>query len=112
MRVWRMLLIAVLSLTLLTGCESIVDTVHRIRYGNDRVSYHGRHYLNPRVKSSNELDTNGEKLIPTGEKVIGLPVYSTQSSLDFEKKNNVVPTVLILKEADDKYAEYALSGGP
>jgi DNA-binding GntR family transcriptional regulator len=111
LKVLKFVFLFLLCSVITTGCD-VSDTLHRIRYGNDRVTYHERTYYNPRSVSVQDLKLNDEKLIPTGEKVIGLPVYSTQSTLDFQQKQNVVPTVLMIKESDDKFIVYELSGGP
>ncbi|PKM75817.1 MAG: hypothetical protein CVU90_15570 [Firmicutes bacterium HGW-Firmicutes-15] len=98
-------------MALIYGYSPVKDAVHRMRYGTDRVSYQGRYYLNPTVRTFTELPVNGE-IVPTGEKVIGLPVFDTESGMQFQKERNIVPTLLILKQSEDKFLVYSLSGGP
>lgn len=112
MKLLRLMLAGTLCILLATGCSSVKDAVHRLRYGNDRVTYHGRTYYEPTTKTSENLPVSAKELVPTGEKVMGLPVYDTESSIQFQKERNVVPTGFILKESDDNFIVYALSGGP
>lgn len=112
MKLVRLALAGTLCILLVSGCSSVKDTVHRLRYGNDRVTYHGRTYYEPATKTPENLPVPAKELVPTGEKVIGLPVYDTESSIQFQKERNVVPTILILKESEDEFIVYALSGGP
>ncbi len=91
---------------------NMYELVYRLKHGNERVYYHNRVYYAPQNKTLGELPLNGDELVPTGEKVIGLPVMDTLSSIQFQKERNVVPTLLILKQSDDRYIVYSLSGGP
>lgn len=91
------------------------QALHWMVYGYDRVWYHNRTYLGPsneltleQIKSGFEKET---KLIPTGEKVIGLPVYDTPNSIEAQKQGET-STVLILKKHNGSFIEYSLSGGP
>ncbi len=92
--------------------EELYKLAHRIKHGNDRVYYHDRTYYSPIIKTFDDLPVPGDELIPTGEKVIGLPVMDTPSSMQFQKERNVVPVLLILKQSDDYFLVYVLSGGP
>ncbi len=105
-------LIIVLISTIMSVRGDIYNLAHRLRYGNDRVYYHDRIYYNPQNRAFEELPVKGDELVPTGEKVIGLPVMDTPGSMQFQKERNVVPTLLILKQSNDKFLVYSLSGGP
>ena len=54
----------------------------------------------------------GQRLIPTGGSVIGLPVYDTLRSLGLQKRMHVPSTLLFLKRPNGNFIVYALSGGP
>jgi hypothetical protein len=116
MKKWLTILsFGILSAMLLYGLAhygEIYNFAYRLKNGSERVIYHGRTYYNPAEKTLNELPVRGDALVPTGETVIGLPVMDTPYSLQLQKERNVVPTVLILELADDKYLVYSLSGGP
>lgn len=92
--------------------EELYKLAHRLKHGNDRVYYHNMTYEYPQIKTLNDLPVPGGELIPTGEKVIGLPVMDTPSSMQIQKERNVVPTLLILKRSDGNFLVYGLSGGP
>jgi hypothetical protein len=80
---------------------AIFDIAHRLQYGNDRVYYHDRRYYYPQNRTLADLPVNGDELVATGEKVIGLPVMDTPSSIQFQKERNVVPT---MTKNQDEYA--------
>lgn len=103
------LIIVLISVFMLRG--AIFNIAHGLRYGNDRVYYHDRIYYSHN-RTFADLPVNGNELVPTGEKVIGMPVMDTPSSMQFQKERNVVPTLLILKQSNDKFVVYGLSGGP
>lgn len=100
------------------GVVSDLNPHHRLHwmvYGYDQVWYHNRTYLLPIELTSEETEKKygqGEKFVPTGDKVIGLPVYETSSSLEFQKQRQVVSTLLFLKKPNGNFIVYALSGGP
>lgn len=94
---------------------SIRHQVHWMRYGYDRVWYHNRDYINPREYSAEDVERQfgqGEQFIPTGDKVIGLPIYDTPRSLAVHKQRHVVSTLLFLKKSNGDFIVYELSGGP
>ena len=90
--------------------------LHWIVYGYDRVWYRNRTYVSPsKPMSFTQLEKtygDGEKFIPTGATVIGLPVYATASDLSFQKRQHVSPTLLFLKKVNGSFIVYSLSGGP
>ena len=116
MKPLRFILLGALVIVLLSAFMpirgAIFNIAHQVRYRNARVYYHDRMYYNPQSRTFENLPVNGNELIPTGEKVIGLPVMDTPSSMQFQKERNVVPTLLILKLSNDKFLVYSLSGGP
>lgn len=103
-------------LALATGDGNLFHAAHWIVYGHDKVWYHNRAYLDPSHEfTAQALEMKygqGQKFIPTGDKVMGLPVYDTPRSLAFQKQRHVVPTLLILCEQDGNFIVYDLSGGP
>lgn len=89
--------------------------IHWLRSGHDRVWYHNRDYVNPHEYTAQEVDKQfgqGQDLIPTGNKIIGLPVYDTPRSLAFQTQKHVVSTLLFLKQPNGGFIVYELSGGP
>lgn len=90
--------------------------IHWMVYGYDRVWYHHRTYVYPsRPMSPTELERrygHGATFAPTGQTVIGLPVYNTPRGLAFDRREHVVPTLLFLKKPGGKFVVYTLSGGP
>ncbi|KPV42538.1 hypothetical protein [Alicyclobacillus ferrooxydans] len=95
---------------------TLLHRIHWMRYGYDRVWYHNRDYVGPSKEMTfaqlNQLYGQGQTFLPTGDKVIGLPVYDTSRSLPFQKQHQVVSTLLFLKKPDGKFIVYSLSGGP
>ena len=108
MKAFKILLLVALTFVLVAGYSPAKDAVNRLRY----VSYHDRCYYQPDVRTLQELPVNGEAIVLTGEKVIGLAVVDTASSMQFQKERKVVPTLLILKLPMDRFLLYSLSGGP
>ncbi len=90
--------------------------IHWMVYGYDRVWYQHRTYVDPSKEVSlTELERKygqGQKFIPTGGKVIGLPVYETPLALAFERQTHDAAPLLFLRKRDGKFIIYALSGGP
>ncbi|MGV3467364.1 MAG: hypothetical protein ACO1OT_19000 [Heyndrickxia sp.] len=101
---------------LVTRDGNLHQEIHWMIYGYDRVWYHNRAFLGPSKELSLEQVKKqfeqGQKLIPTGEKVIGLSVYDTPNSIAFQKQQDLVTTLLILKKHNGNFIEYSLSGGP
>jgi hypothetical protein len=95
---------------------TLFHRIHWMRYGYDRVWYHNRDYLGPSTEMNfaqlNQTYGQGQTFLPTGDKVIGLPVYDTPRSLAFQKQHQVVSTLLFLKKSDGNFIVYSLSGGP
>lgn len=86
-----------------------------MRYGYDRVWYHNRDYVDPQQYIAQDAEAKfgqGQELVATGDKVIGLPVYDTPRSLAFQKQRHVVSTLLFLKKPNGDFIVYELSGGP
>jgi hypothetical protein len=110
-----MLIAFVTALVFCLASPSVQHQIHWIRYGYDRVWYHNRDYVSPSEYTAQEVELQfgqGQKLIPTGDKVIGLPVYDTPRSLAIQKQRHVVSTSLLLKKPNGDFIVYALSGGP
>ncbi|RLQ94567.1 hypothetical protein [Falsibacillus albus] len=95
---------------LATGGGNLHQEIHWMVYGYDRVWYHDRTYLQPTKEytptQAVQKFGQGKRLYPTGEKVIGLPVYSSH------KKQDGLTTLLILKKHNGNFIVYTLSGGP
>ncbi len=100
---------------LVKGGGNLHQELHWMVYGYDRVWYHNRAYSGPSKELTLEQVKNDfeqeQKLIPTGEKVIGLRVYDTPSSIEAQKQEKTA-TVLILKQHNGSFIEYSLIGGP
>lgn len=92
------------------GGGNLHQEIHWMVYGYDRVWYHNRTYLHPTKEFTPKQVVKklgkGNRLYPTGEKVIGLPVYSPN------KKQKGLTTLLILKKHNGNFIVYTISGGP
>jgi len=73
-----------------------------------KVTYHNRDYVNPGMDTLKHLESEYGTLVPTGEKVNGLPVLDAKKSMN----SGYETTVLILKKNDTTCEVYDLSGGP
>lgn len=90
-------LICTIAVVTLSGCGT-----------SSKVHYHNRDYVNPGTDTLKHLESEYGTLVPTGERVNGLPVLDTKKSL-----NSKYPTtILILKKNDTTCEVYDLSGGP
>ncbi|MFQ3543195.1 hypothetical protein Q7A53_03860 [Halobacillus rhizosphaerae] len=99
---------------LVKGGGNLHQELHWMVYGYDRVWYHNRAYSGPSKEMTLEQVKNvfeQEQIMPTGEKVIGLNVYDTPSSIKAQKQEKTA-TVLILKKHNGSFIEYSLIGGP
>jgi hypothetical protein len=77
------------------------DTWHHFLHGNDRVTFHHRHY--------NLAPTNGRiqdtaQLHPTGESSWGQPIYVGEGETG-------LPAEVFIKESNGTFSAYELSGG-
>ncbi|QHS23341.1 hypothetical protein GWK91_10425 [Virgibacillus sp. MSP4-1] len=79
----------------------------------ERVEYSGRSYEHPHILTHEEFTEQfqGEGL-PTGDTVRGMEVLLSEKGQKTVKKYDTVPTVLMLKEHQNKYLVYSLQGGP
>lgn len=115
-RMARFALVVIAVLCIITvASPGIRHRIHWIRYGYDSVWYDGRTYMNPNTYTEKQAVLQfgqGQALVPTGDKVIGLPVYDTPQSIAFEKQRHAVPTILFLRKTNGNFIVYELSGGP
>jgi hypothetical protein len=85
-----------------------LHALHWALYGYDRVWYRHRTYVDPATESLARLEAAYGPLVPTGERVVGLPVLSPKAAV----RSPFTPTVLILRENAREALVYVLSGGP
>lgn len=68
---------------------NLSQKVHWMGYGYDRVWYHNRSYIDPSQPISlatlEQTYGQGGKFIPTGQTVIGLPVYNNPARAGVRK---------------------------
>lgn len=91
------LIVGVLAFT----ANRIDDTWHHFMHGNDRVTFHQRHYYVTPTNGETQDTTN---LVPTGENSWGHAIY-------VERGSSGLPAEVFLKGSNGTLTAYVLSGG-
>lgn len=98
----RLALVGILSILLATGCSAAKDTVHRLRYGNDRVTHPERRGLD---KSCGRVKLNIGGQYVMDEKVMELlsKILENQTEMSSELKElrgKVDANTILLEDAE------------
>lgn len=111
------ILLAVMGFAYFFGTTDQGHTfIHGLVFGHDQVYFHKGVYSNPKTISAAKINkeflqttsSGKQKLIPTGESVIGLPVYETPYAISQFQNKKLKYNILFLRKADQNFIVYML----